>query len=282
MQKVTTAAVVVTYNRQKLLVECIEALLNQTSPLDHIFIIDNASADGTEETIRAKGYAARENISYVRLPRNIGGSGGFYEGMKLAYDKGYDWLWLMDDDAEPLPNAFEALQQGYPGQVAVASVVCDAEGRPQTANHRGFMGSIWSDLVEPYAVDAMTDSFAEIDHASFVGVAYSRKVVDSIGFPIREFFIHYDDYEYNIRLMREHKIKLVKDSRILHKEQAQVAMTHAVGFMGKTVSRFEYSKLWLRYYGFRNITWMKFREDPLRAYKENCPLLFKRIIGILL
>jgi len=82
-------AVVVTYNRKDLLVECLEALRRQTGPLDAIYIIDNASTDGTPELLRSRGYrdgAVIENpldgseiiIRYVRLPVNTGGAGGFH------------------------------------------------------------------------------------------------------------------------------------------------------------------------------------------------------------
>lgn len=40
-------AIVVTYNRRDLLIECVNALLNQTEQVD-IMVIDNASTDGTE------------------------------------------------------------------------------------------------------------------------------------------------------------------------------------------------------------------------------------------
>ena len=50
------AAVVVTYNRKELLMECLEALLRQTRPLQAIYIIDNASTDGTPELLHREGY----------------------------------------------------------------------------------------------------------------------------------------------------------------------------------------------------------------------------------
>ena len=46
------AAVVVTFNRKEFLVKNIEALLAQVNAPMDIRIIDNASTDGTEETIR--------------------------------------------------------------------------------------------------------------------------------------------------------------------------------------------------------------------------------------
>ncbi|MCD6105633.1 MAG: glycosyltransferase, partial [Thermosipho sp. (in: Bacteria)] len=44
-KKETVCAVVVTYNRKELLLECLEALRKQTRPLDAIYLIDNASTD---------------------------------------------------------------------------------------------------------------------------------------------------------------------------------------------------------------------------------------------
>jgi len=279
----TTAAVVVTFNRRELLVECIDALLNQTVALDHIFIVDNASADGTEECVRAKGYTAHDSITYVRLPANIGGSGGFYEGMKLAYEKNYEWLWVMDDDAEPELDAFAALQRGYPGQHAVASIVCDAQGRPDTAHHRAMLSAIWQDpVVYPIEVDDLANEFTDIEHASFVGVAYSRSIIGMIGLPKREFFIHFDDYEYNTRLMGRCKIRLVKGSRIRHKDQAKVLAAESASVLGRNSPRTKYERLWLQYYTFRNLMWLRMQDSRWWIYPRVAPMLIRRIVGVVL
>jgi len=133
MNKETVCAVVVTYNRKDLLIECLEGLRRQTRPVDAIYLVDNASTDGTPELLLEKGYIKElpplnivepwekefevENlvdhqsikIYYVRMNENTGGAGGFYEGMKRAYEKTYDWFWLMDDDVEPDPNCLQKM-----------------------------------------------------------------------------------------------------------------------------------------------------------------------------
>jgi rhamnopyranosyl-N-acetylglucosaminyl-diphospho-decaprenol beta-1,3/1,4-galactofuranosyltransferase len=101
----SVAAVVVTFNRKVLLCECLDALLAQNVAVDRIVLINNASSDGTEDYLREKGYLGNELIDYVRMPINGGGAGGFHEGVKRAYEAGFAWLWLMDDDVEPLPDA---------------------------------------------------------------------------------------------------------------------------------------------------------------------------------
>ncbi len=33
------------------------------------------------------------------MKENTGGAGGFYRGVKEAYDRGSEWFWVMDDVA---------------------------------------------------------------------------------------------------------------------------------------------------------------------------------------
>lgn len=47
-------AVVVTFNRKELLMDCLEALLKQKRPLDAIYIVDNASTDGTPGSLQRR------------------------------------------------------------------------------------------------------------------------------------------------------------------------------------------------------------------------------------
>ena len=88
-------AIVVTYNRCELLLEAIEALRKSCEKCD-IFIIDNASTDGTKDKLTL--YIDQKTIFYFNTGRNLGGAGGFNFGVRKAYEAGYDYIWLMDDD----------------------------------------------------------------------------------------------------------------------------------------------------------------------------------------
>jgi GT2 family glycosyltransferase len=89
------AAVVVTYNRCLLLLECIEAIAAQTTVGCDILVIDNCSTDNSGESIKAKNY---RRIKYYNTGSNLGGAGGFNYGIRLAVELGYEFLWIMDDD----------------------------------------------------------------------------------------------------------------------------------------------------------------------------------------
>ena len=58
------AAVVVTYNRKEKLIKNLSCLKNQTRRLDKIYVIDNASTDGTKEIFNS---TSDELIEYIRL-----------------------------------------------------------------------------------------------------------------------------------------------------------------------------------------------------------------------
>ena len=100
-------AIVVTYNRLELLKMTIERLLNQTRKLDEIIIINNASTDGTKEFLDGM----KDKVTVKTLSKNLGGAGGFSEGIKFAYEKGHDYFWIMDDDTIAESNSLQVLEE---------------------------------------------------------------------------------------------------------------------------------------------------------------------------
>lgn len=199
------AAVVVTYNRKELLRECLQALLNQTRPLDEIIVVDNASTDGTDQMIPEEF----PQITHVRLPENIGGAGGFHEGMKLAYEKGHDWIWVMDDDAIAEHDSVEKLSIVIAGLGDQADKSC-----------------LWSQIVDGEKADSTSDKviLKPVESAMFVGFAVSSKLIERVGLPRTDFFIYYDDDEYCSRIRRADGVILkVLGSVIHHKDWAHQA-----------------------------------------------------------
>ncbi len=104
--KAKVAAVVVTFNRLPMLQKCMDMLENQTVPCD-ILVVDNASTDGTDEWLLSEQSAG---VLVVRnTGANLGGAGGFSYGMRWAAERGYEYIWVMDDDCLPYPDALEKL-----------------------------------------------------------------------------------------------------------------------------------------------------------------------------
>ena len=207
-------AVVVTFNRKTLLEQCLTALLSQTRPLEEIIVIDNASTDGTEELITTKF----PNMTYIKLPENVGGSGGFHYGIKLAYEKGHDWIWVMDDDAIPMVDALQKLADS-PLMIrndvyGLASSVVEQDGSILLIHRRLF--DFKKVKEKPVDANKYGDEYFQVDTASFVGLLISRTGVKEVGLPLKDLFIYFDDTEYSLRLRQKGMIFTVPASKVVH------------------------------------------------------------------
>ena len=209
--KETVCAVVVTYNRKKLLIECLESLLKQTRSVDAIYIIDNASTDATPELLKEKGFIKelppkklsepwekefkKDNlpIYYVRMNENTGGAGGFYEGVKRAYEKGYDWLWLMDDDVEAKENALEELLKLQHISNCIHPMKQYKNG--EIFNWNGYICDKYGIIVRKKE-NFKDNNFCCVNYGCFEGMLINRNIVSNIGYPQKEFFLAGDDAYY--------------------------------------------------------------------------------------
>ena len=128
-------AVVVTCNRLELLKKCIYCLRSQTVKPDEILLIDNGCTDGTTDWL-----ATQANLTVISQ-ENTGSSGGFYEGFKSAYEKGYDWIWAMDDDAFPEKSCLENLikSENFSNEKNVVIAPIVVEGYTVDYLHSGYM-----------------------------------------------------------------------------------------------------------------------------------------------
>ncbi|MDB8558550.1 glycosyltransferase family 2 protein [Turicibacter sanguinis] len=212
MSKVT--AVVVTYNRKELLIECINTLVNQSLKLEKIIIIDNNSNDGTTEYLKI--YENNQQFNIIYLEENIGGAGGFNIGMKEAMKYNHDWIWLMDDDTIPHVDALENLIKhkyiiknkdkiGY-----LSSNVYWSNGEAGLINVPEINNNGWNKYFDQGLVSLKT--------TTFVSFLVNQDVVRSVGYPIKEFFIWGDDTEYSKRIFDQgYECYLVADSKVVHK-----------------------------------------------------------------
>ncbi|WP_419804610.1 glycosyltransferase [Terriglobus sp.] len=238
----------VTFNRKHLLLECLDALLRQTRPVDALFIIDNGSTDGTADLLRERGYLADPRITLDRQVTNTGGSGGFNRGLQLGHSAGFDWIWLMDDDAEPAPDALEqALTAAtHPNASAIANYKVSAEGVAQ-ANHML--------LENGEAAGRVANSAAPLPlrFSSFVGLLVRSAVIQQVGLPRADFFLNQDDMEYCMRLRTAGPILLVPRSVIRHKEAARGGYVTRT-FLGIQHARAPFRAFAFRYFELRNTT----------------------------
>lgn len=247
------AAVIVTYNRKELLGENIQMLLKQTYSIERICIVDNCSTDGTSEYLQKNGWKDNQRFVYIKTESNIGGAGGFYIGIKVAFEFGANWILLMDDDGKMadrfmLENLMSVAERLYKNKVADRKLFINA--LVQQGEMLSFkMGTKYT---VQQALDASRNGILEGEANPFNGTVISRELVEKIGYPNKLFFIKGDEVDYKQRtLAAGGYIATVVNARYLHPRPEMQEKT----VLGIKVP-FIVEAPWKEYYTARNFTYM--------------------------
>lgn len=208
-----TVAVIVTYNRKEMLKQCVDSLLMQTAPCD-VLVVNNASTDGTGEYLRE--LKKKKKIHVLELSRNLGGAGGFNLGIRKAVEHGYEYIWIMDDDTLPKPDALGKLLEAdeyLAGEYGfLSSAVLWTDGKGCRMNRQKVKKNFYEDA------GLLTQGLIPVEQATFVSLFMRTSVVEKAGLPVKEFFIWGDDLEYTRRLAVRMKMPcyLAGRSQVVH------------------------------------------------------------------
>lgn len=190
------AAVIVTYNRFELVKKTIDALRNQTRKLDNIIIVDNDCTDGTSEWLDDQ-----DDLTVVHQ-ENVGGSGGFWRGIKEAYEREYDWIWCMDDDVFPREDCLERALNIATDEVGIVCPMRIMSGKPFVTEVVDMnLSNIFKPMHGRLVSQAETVGRVpvEIQGMTFEGPLIRRETIGKIGLPNKDLFILYDDTDYSYR-----------------------------------------------------------------------------------
>lgn len=97
-------AIIVTWESRNDTLACLETL-TRSQPRPHVVLVDNASRDGTVEAVTAQ-YPQVEIIAHAR---NLHFAAGANAGLRRALAAGAEWVWVLNPDTRPAPDALAAL-----------------------------------------------------------------------------------------------------------------------------------------------------------------------------
>ena len=205
------AIVIVTYKRQGLLAELFDSILELTTAPWRVVVVDNENSGETARLVA--GFAERldaqwppadddpdaeggpSRVVYDPMEENTGGSGGFSEGVRRAFELGAEWFWVMDDDVAVLPDGLETLERWSGEADAIMGQRRDFDDGHFFWQHR-----FWPRLAiyNPFSRDGWRpgERYKLCNALCFEGGCFSRRVVEKIGLPDARFFIYLDDALY--------------------------------------------------------------------------------------
>lgn len=215
-----TVAVVVTYNRKELLRQNLDCLMNQRKGCD-VLVIDNASTDGTSDLVELRN----PSVIYYNTGSNLGGAGGFEVGVKIAVEKGYEYVWIMDDDTLPNGDAlyelFKADEKLNGKWGWLSSVAYWTDGSICRMNIQ--KRNIFKHIGEK----EYNSEIAPVKMCSFVSLLVKSETIKAVGLPIGEYFIWTDDYEFTGRISRKYPCYMVPGSKVIHAMKTHIRVNFA-------------------------------------------------------
>jgi GT2 family glycosyltransferase len=188
-----------------------------TYPQLTIIVVDNGSTDSSVSKIRA----AHPDVLLLESKKNLGFAGGNNIGIRYALAHGAEYVWLLNNDTKPAPDALselvaKALTDRDIGAVASICYYADAPSTVQA--WAGTRVNLWIGYVRNSTVPHEDDWFHALYGASML---IARAAIEDVGLLDDGFFLLWEETEFCLRLRKKGwRLAAAPGSRVLHKVNA--------------------------------------------------------------
>jgi GT2 family glycosyltransferase len=196
---------------------CLDALARTEYPNLTVIAVDNGSTNDSVPRIRS-GFP---HIPLIETGKNLGFAGGVNAGIRHALEQGVEYIWLLNNDAQPRPDALAALvakATSDPRFGAIGSVLVYADEPSNVQAWGGGQLYCWIGYAT-HARAPRDDSW--FDYITAASVLLSRRALEEIGLLDESFFLYWEDGDLSLRLRkRGWKLGVAANATVLHKENA--------------------------------------------------------------
>lgn len=209
--------VVLNWNGWQDTIACLASLQLQDYPGFNLLVVDNGSTDGSVDQIKQ----AMPSVELLQTGANLGFGGGCNAGMRHAFSRGADYVWLINSDATADPHALSALVRKADqnsGLGSVGSVVYEADATDRIQLWGGGRVQLWS------GQSTHRRWPGPLDFISGASVLLRREAMAEVGFfDESTFFMYWEDTDLGFRLRQAGwQLAVAEDSRVWHKQSASV------------------------------------------------------------
>jgi len=244
------AVVVVNWNKKADVLNLLNELRKVTDPLFDIFVVDNASTDGSTDAIGTDF----PDVNLIMNRENLGGTGGFNTGIDYVckLDR-YNYIWLLDNDASITGNTLSELINVIKSDDLIGIVgshIKDIDNKGITvelgANIR--WDRIGTNPVHRNATEEITHP-EDVDYVAICSALVSVKALKNVGLMDSRLFLLWDDMDWGL-CFKDHGYKVIAASK-------------SVVYHGSFTER-DRGAVTNFYYGIRN---------PLLVYSKHASLI---------
>ena len=238
--------IIVNWNGQHLLPDCLESLREQEFKKFKTILVDNGSSDGSVDWVRG----CYPEVKVIPLPTNAGFCVANNVGYRASKSK---YVALLNNDTVAHPLWLQSLVDAL-----------------ETTNQAGFAASKILNYGKPDTIDRAGDSYTRagagllrgrgmgsnsydkqewIFGACAAAALYRKRMIDEIGFFNEDFFLLYEDVDLSFRAqLRGYRCLYVPEATVYHKTSSSIIRDSHTSI----------------YFGHRNLEWVYFQNMPGR------------------
>jgi len=203
---------------------CLRAVAGLRGEQAQVMVVDNGSEPADLERLRSGIARWGLAVELVETGENLGFGGGCNVGMRLALERGAKFVWLLNNDAVPHPDALQAMLRVMErdAQVgAVGSVIYDLERPERVQTWGGGRVWRWAGVARHHRRPVAT---GRIDYLTAASILLRREALERTGlFDDDTFFMYWEDVDLCFRLrMQGWKLAVAGDAMIWHQRSSSL------------------------------------------------------------
>lgn len=212
--------IVTNWNQVAHTLACLETIVAQDYDDVSILVVDNGSTDGTVAQVSV----AYPQVDILALAENLGPTGGYNSGFRRALDKGFNLIFLLNNDTLLAPNCISELVKDSQSSEDIGLVMPKIyyADEPNLIWSVGGWENKWNYEVrrpgEKQLDEGQWEEAIDIDDAPFCAVLLTRRLLETIGLPDDSFFLYYEDRDFCRRAQEEgFRLRLAPKATMWHK-----------------------------------------------------------------
>ena len=231
-------AVLLNWNNAADTIRCLRSLRYLRGVRPEVIVVDNGSTDDSVACIRAAIAHLGFPVTVLETGSNLGFGGGCNVGIRHALEQGADYLWLLNTDAIPHPDAVRSLVEAMErdAQVgAVGSVIYDLEQPERIQTWGGGQVHLRLGVTHHHRHPVKPGRLHYLTACSLLLRSASLAQTDL--FDEKTFFMYWEDVDLCLRLrQRGWNLAVAERSLIWHRTSSSLGSTHPLKDYYVTVS----------------------------------------------
>lgn len=214
--------VVLNFNGEDGLIPCLHSLHALDYQNFFVVVVDNASQDRSFEQAKER---FPQDV-FIAHETNRGFAGGMNTGMKLAFERGAEFVWLFNNDALATPQALTVLiaqAQAFPHLGLLSPLILESHTHdPWFA--KGKINAFRMRAVhQTPSLEESTRAWYESEFVTGCALLIRRSVFETVGSLDERFFLYYEDADYSVRAREGgFQVGVVPRAKVYHAEQSRV------------------------------------------------------------